>query len=562
MLTSLFALLPNYLFIFMVTVLIVPTLLGIGLRFSLYNQLSYLEKKVHKLMRDRAIPSTGVIEKIRSRFREASEKVENVNTTAIIDGIFRQEKISVLGVPISWEIADRFCRILPNLLLSLGLLGTFLGITFNLNTISTTLNQVEGTEIDTLINELQQPLQGMGIAFVSSLVAVACSALLTVINLVRNTTALKWQIFSTLEDYLDNVYLPHIPSHSRLDHAVDRMVSQQQDFLTRFHENVTEAVEASLGKVADQIAQGNKEANELAKQVYERLTETAGTLSQGATQFQYAVESLENEVTRMQQAGNNITQGANTLQTAAETIEASKFSENLEELTTRLADTQSSFAASTAQLENHLQQLTHSNLHAADLGEQLSTNLNTFTDRLSQSATQFEGIANTIANSQFDETIFQASENLQTSQTQFQETITQLNQGIQTLNSAIGQTENSTQQLNTASQQLTQLNDQSQQLANLNQEKLSKIQQSLYLIVKAFSQYQFFQKTVSGLDQLQQQTQQLNEQSQQLINLNQQSSETEQRNQEILTHLQSNLKEYLTTVNQSRENDMPTESDY
>jgi len=546
-------LIPTYLWIFIITVLIVPTLFSIGLRLSLYQQLTRLEKQVHKLMRDRAVPYTGVIEKIRSRFREASEKVEDVNTTAIIDGIFRQEKLSVFGMPIPWEFGDRFCRILPNLLLSLGLLGTFLGITLNLNHISATLNQVEGTEIDTLINQLQQPLQGMGIAFASSLVAVACSALLTITNLVKDTTALKLQIFSTLEDYLDNVYLPNIPSHSRLDRAVDRMVSQQQDFLTRFHDNVTSAVEASFGKVANQIAQENKEANDLARQVYERFTETAGTLSQGATQFQYAVESLETEITRLQQAGNQINQGANQLETAANKIEASQFSENLEELTASLAETQTNFAESTAQLQHHLEQLTHSNLHAADLGEQLSTSLNTFTDRLNQSATQFEGVASTIANSQFDQTILRASENLQTSQTQFQETITQLNEGIQQLNSAIAQTDTSSQNLNTASQQLTQFNQNWEQIATLNQNKLHKIQQSLYLLVKAIGQYQFLQKTVSGLDELQEQTQQLNQHSQQLINLNQKAKQTEHSNQEILRHLQSNLMELLTTIRDNQQ---------
>ena len=549
MLNSLFSLIPTYLFFLILIFIIFPTVFGVFLRLSLYGKLRDLEKQVNKLVRDRA--STGIINKIRQRFREASEKVETVNTTAIIDGVFRQEKVNMIGVSISWEIADRFCRILPNLLLTLGLLGTFIGITLNLNNISTTLNQADGTDINTLINELQQPLQGMGIAFISSLVAVGCSAILTLTNISKNTTALKFQIFSTLEDYLDNVYLPEIPSHSRLDRAVDRMVSQQQDFLTRFHQNVTEAVEASLGKVANQIAAGNKEATDLARQVYQRFTETAGTLSHGATQFQYAVESLEKEVAKIQQAGDKLTEGATIFETAAEKIEKSQFAENLERLTASLATTQSAFAESTARLQTNVEELTNSNLHAADLAEQLSSNLNTFTDSLTKSASQFESVANTIEESNFDFTILEASENLQKIQTEFTQTITNLQQGINGLESAIAHTENSTQQLNTVSEQLGQLNQQSQELAKLNQDKLNQIRQSLYLLVKAVNDHHFIEKTVSGLDSLKQQ-------SQQIVKFNQKSEENAKSNQETLANLQYNLMKLLTIISDSKNQDKIT----
>ncbi|AFZ45949.1 hypothetical protein PCC7418_3845 [Halothece sp. PCC 7418] len=546
MLTSLFSLLPSYLLFLILIFIIFPTVLGVFLRLSLYGKLRDLEKQVHKLVRDRA--STGIIDKIRQRFRDASEKVEAVNTTAIIDRVFRQERIQILGISVPWEVADRFCRLLPNLLLTLGLIGTFVGITINLSNISTTLNQVDGTDIQNLIDELQQPLQGMGIAFISSLVALGCSVILILTNSYRNTTALKLKILSTLEDYLDNVYLPEIPSHSRLDRAVDRMVSQQQEFLTRFHDNVTEAVEASLGKVADKIAEGNQESTDLAKQVYERFTETAGTLSHGATQFQYAIESLEQEVVKIQQVGDKLTQGATIFETAAGKIEESQFAENLDRLTASLAETQTAFADSTAKLQTNIEDLTNSNLHAADLAEQLSSNLNTFTDSLQQSAGQFEGVANTIKNSQFDLTLLEASENLQTTQTQFTETITNFEKGIDHLGSAIAQTENTTQQLNQVSEQLGQLNQKSQELAKLNQDKLNQIRQSLYLLLKAISDHNFIKKTVSGLDTLQQQ-------NQKIIQSHQNTEQNQQSTQEILASLQYNLMKLLTIISDSNHQD-------
>ena len=544
MLSSLFSLLPIYLFFFILILIIFPTMLGVFLRLSLYEKLKNLEKQVNKFTRDQNINLTGVIDRIREQFRLASKKVEAVNTTAIIDRVFRQEKINILGISLSWEVTDRFCRLLPNLLLTLGLVGTFVGITINLSNISTTLNQVDGTDIQNLIDELQQPLKGMGIAFISSLVALGCSVILILTNSYRNTTALKLKIFSTLEDYLDNIYLAQIPSHSRLDRAVDRMASQQQEFLTRFHDNVTEAVEASLGKVADKIAEGNKEATDLAKQVYDSLTATSGTFAHGATQFQYAVESLEEQVINFQTAGDKINEGATIFETAARKIEASQFAENLDRLTASLAETQTAFADSTAKLQTNIEDLRNSNLHVADLAEQLSSNLNMFTDSLQQSAGQFEGVANTIKNSQFDLTILEASENLQTTQTQFTETITNFEKGIDHLGSAIAQTENTTQQLNQVSEQLGQLNQKSQELAKLNQDKLNQIQQSLYLLLKAISDNNFIKKTISSLDTLQQQ-------NQQIIQSHQNAEGNQQSTQELLASLQYNLMKLLTIISNS-----------
>ena len=54
------------------------------------------------------------------------------------------------------------------------------------------------------------------------------------------------------------------------------MVSQQDEFLTNFGKTVREAVEQSMGKVAQQIADGNQETTYLARQVYEKFDKVHG----------------------------------------------------------------------------------------------------------------------------------------------------------------------------------------------------------------------------------------------------------------------------------------------
>ncbi|MGD1919943.1 MAG: hypothetical protein ACFCAD_14270 [Pleurocapsa sp.] len=69
-----------------------------------------------------------IVDNLEARFRQASLKLEQVNTMALIDGLYSQEKLKFLGISLRCEQWDYFCKALPNLLLAFGLLGTFIGI--------------------------------------------------------------------------------------------------------------------------------------------------------------------------------------------------------------------------------------------------------------------------------------------------------------------------------------------------------------------------------------------------------------------------------------------------
>ncbi|MFM7790525.1 MAG: methyl-accepting chemotaxis protein, partial [Microcystis panniformis] len=159
---------------------------------------------------------------------------------------------------LSCEKWDYFVRVLPNLLLAFGLLGTFFGITLNLTGISTLID-INNVDVQSLGEKLKTPLESMGIAFITSLIGLACSSLLTVINLIFNTNLAKVNLISSLEDYLDNILQPTVEGNSRLDKAVNRMVEKQETFLNNFHKEVKIVLESSLGKVAKEIADGNQE---------------------------------------------------------------------------------------------------------------------------------------------------------------------------------------------------------------------------------------------------------------------------------------------------------------
>ncbi len=279
-------LLPPYLLGFVLS-LIILTLVTIFLRWGVYQHLIHLAYRVRGLIHeDNPNKKPRIVEEIEFRCKESSPALERMNTGALIDQVYIKHLLKN-------EQIDYFCRFFPNLLLSLGLLGTFLGITMNLAELSQTINDFGVGSIDALVEQVQRPLQGMGVAFISSLTAVACSAVLTVVNLLRNTSIAKYQLISALEDYIDNIYGPALNRRSPLDKAVDRLENIFSGFANQFSVSVKEAVSSSLGERVDQITEGNRQAQHLATQVYNRLMESSSSMMSGATMFRESAQLFE-----------------------------------------------------------------------------------------------------------------------------------------------------------------------------------------------------------------------------------------------------------------------------
>ncbi len=315
---------PFYLVPLIFVLVVLPSCTAVFLRLVLYSHLAYLLQRVKKLIREGKInqdleqnldQEPEIIKRLITRFKKSSGVLEQVNTPALIDQIYSQEKVR--GV--YCEQIDYFCRILPNLLLAFGLLLTFLGITISLTALSSTFSQTNYSDVSILVHNLQTPLQGMGAAFIASLVGLSFSTVLTLFNLKFNTVLAKFQLISSLEDYLDNIYQPTIEGHSRLDKAVEKMVSQFSDFLGRFGETVREAVESPLKDNIKAIRDASVKASDLANEVNGRLLDASGTLERGAVIF------LE----------------------SAEVIERTQFPDNLSTLTEGLANAQREFSHST-----------------------------------------------------------------------------------------------------------------------------------------------------------------------------------------------------------------------
>lgn len=312
---------PPYLIILTIVCVFLPTLWSMVARINLYAKLKRDIKKVTTLLNgNKEVAKPVILKELEKRFEVASKHLEHINTPALITGLY----------PVKYDQIDYWCRVLPNLLLSFGLLGTFLGITLNLSNLSQTITQMQNTDIndlDHLLSKLQEPLQSMGIAFITSLVAVVCSSFLTIINLRFNTSLAKYQLVGCLEDYLDNVYYPQLEGQTRLDKVIGNMANTFDGFLTRFGDTVRRAVEDSFRDTLKQFSDENIKASKLAEQVYYRLLDASGSISQGAndfqagtSRFQATVKSLDTidlpaQLAQLSKIQSSFSDSANTLAT-------------------------------------------------------------------------------------------------------------------------------------------------------------------------------------------------------------------------------------------------------
>lgn len=310
-------LIPNYLVFITIILVVLPSLVAICLRIALYRNLVNQAEKVRRLINHQSRgQQPKIVEELEIRFKNASSNLEQVNTAALIDQAYSQKK--VWGI--SCDQIDYFCRILPNLLLAFGLMGTFIGITINLTELSQTISGTTASDVSSLVRELQQPLQGMGIAFITSLTGLFFSAFLTVVNFCFNSSLAKYQLISSLEDYLDNIYQPTIPGHTRLDKAVDRLVSEFSGFLNRFGDTVRDAVESSLGSKIQQIVDVNEKANKLAIQVYSEFKTSSGTIARSADDLKHAVGAFQNAIAAMMLSAERFEKVSDTLHNSSQQL--------------------------------------------------------------------------------------------------------------------------------------------------------------------------------------------------------------------------------------------------
>ena len=487
---------PPSLILLTLILVILPTFLAILLRHSLYGYLIGSANKVSRLLTyETRGKQPQIVDNLEARFKQASLKLEQVNTMALIDGLYSQERLKFLGISLRCEQWDYFCQTLPNLLLAFGLLGTFIGISSNLYSLSQTINQ-SAADVDSLVSQLQVPLQNMGVAFFTSLTAIACSSILIIVNSRYNTNFAKSLLISSLEDYLDNIFKIKVQGDTRLDKAVDRMVKQQEEFLNRFHEKVGTVLETTIGNAANKMVAANQGFQNNVDSMVDRFNNISSTMAASTDSFQNSAFSLKEQiqtvtkiVPKFESAANKIESGSLLYLEGAEKIEASKFSEHLESLTADLANTQKSFSYSTDILGDRVSEISKTHQQTTELAQQVYTQLQTASNRLQDSSINFIEAAETFKESDFANKLTTATNQLTTIPQQFNDSTAILHQSTDALGKAIDNINTSTQETNNLIEQVNRLNQKSSDLLEKSDRHIQQEVTSLNNIVTTLNKH-------------------------------------------------------------------------
>ena len=145
--------------------------------------------------------SSAFIQYVFDEYVNAYEKYgKDTNTPVIVS--------EAVGIKMRGTMAaERFVQHAGSLFVTLGLFGTFLGLSMSVGSLSELISGGTQDEwlnlMDTLGGGLMSSLSGMGVAFYTSLVGVACSILFTIIRAFWSPTAARELMEEELELWLD-----------------------------------------------------------------------------------------------------------------------------------------------------------------------------------------------------------------------------------------------------------------------------------------------------------------------------------------------------------------------
>ncbi|MBR4551383.1 MAG: hypothetical protein IKO13_03730, partial [Oscillospiraceae bacterium] len=170
---------------------------------------------------------------------------QDVNTPAII--------ADVVGARLSGLLlCERFLNNAVSLFVTLGLFGTFLGLSMSVTSLTELIGYSNTSEwlsvLDSVGEGLMSALSGMGVAFYTSLAGAGASILLTILRTILSPQAARERLETRLELWLDNEIAPTVSTDIAVDDA--DLVRKMVDALN----NTTAELRAALYGAAETYA--------------------------------------------------------------------------------------------------------------------------------------------------------------------------------------------------------------------------------------------------------------------------------------------------------------------
>ena len=182
-------------------------------------------------------------------FADAYKKYgKDVNTPAIISNAVSTKLSGLL-------LCERFLANAVSLFVTLGLFGTFLGLSHSVSSLTELISYSNTSEwlsvLDSVGGGLMSALSGMGVAFYTSLVGVACSIVLTLLRSIFSPQAERETLEARLELWLDHTVAPTLPTERAKDES--EMVQQMVHAMDSASKTMESALQKATGDLKTAI---------------------------------------------------------------------------------------------------------------------------------------------------------------------------------------------------------------------------------------------------------------------------------------------------------------------
>jgi len=230
-------------------------------------------------------------------FAEAYKKYgQEVNTPAIIaNGVNTK-----LGGMLLFE---RFLNNAVSLFVTLGLFGTFLCLSLSVSSLTELISYSNTSEwlsvLDSVGGGLMSALSGMGVAFYTSLVGVACSIVLTLLRSIFSPAAEREKLEARLELWLDHTVAPSLPTDAAKD-DIDLM-----NHLIKTMENTAKNMDLTLKAATNEL----RIAIDSSRQPIAAFNKTVDGFNTGVRDFSEFNYNLRGTVERMDVSVRDLVQG-------------------------------------------------------------------------------------------------------------------------------------------------------------------------------------------------------------------------------------------------------------
>lgn len=233
------------------------------LLFIVYGRYRILQRQIAD---PRTAPDNGFAALVRTDFAAAYKRYgHDTNTPAIIDNAV----CAKLGGMLFFE---RFMNNAVSLFVTLGLFGTFLGLSLSVSSLTKLLELSNTEEWLSILNSvgggLVSSLSGMGVAFYTSLVGVACSILFTVLRTVFNPQVEREKLQTMTELWLDHTVAPKLKADTPPDDDASRLLAIKDEMHAH-----AETVETALTAAAGQMERALTDTTAALGQMIERSKE-------------------------------------------------------------------------------------------------------------------------------------------------------------------------------------------------------------------------------------------------------------------------------------------------